>query len=78
MVMGPGNIWVRHSSINYSDQWRHSHQEIISEICSIIFLSWLLLLRGLLDILKNPGIIFFKILGLGYPEILLEHALPAK
>ena len=42
------------------------------------FFSWLMLLRGMLDILKNPGIIFFKILGLGYPEIQLEHVLPAK
>ena len=44
----------------------------------MIFFSWLILLRGMLDILKNPGIIFFKIQGLGYPEIPLEPALPAK
>ena len=44
----------------------------------MIFFSWLMLLRGMLDILKNPGIIFFKILGLGYLEIQLEHVLPAK
>ena len=67
MVLGPGNIWVRHSSINYSDQWRHSHQEIINEICFIIFS------RGSCSFVvcwitwKIPGLDFFKILGLGYP-----------